>query len=144
MVNLEEPDAATVKIIDLGLAKAVQGAGSQPAISMVGVFVGTPEFASPEQFSGVPVDIRSDLYSLGATLWQMLAGHAPFRGTPGGVMHQHLHTPLTMGQLGQVPHPPILLLEVLLEKNPSLRFHNPPEMLPHLPPPRGTIAGEHI
>jgi serine/threonine protein kinase len=144
MVNLEEAGAATAKIIDLGLAKAVQGAGSQPAISMVGVFVGTPEFASPEQFSGVPVDIRSDLYSLGATLWQMLAGHAPFRGTPGEVMYQHLHTPLTMGQLGQVPQPAMLLLEVLLEKNPALRFQNPAEMLTALAAVRGAIDGGHI
>ena len=144
MVNLEEAGAATAKIIDLGLAKAVQGAGSQPAISMVGVFVGTPEFASPEQFSGVPVDIRSDLYSLGATLWQMLAGHAPFRGTPGEVMYQHLHTPLTMGQLGQVPQPAMLLLEVLLEKNPVLRFQNPAEMLTALAAVRGAIDGGHI
>ncbi|MGA8476714.1 MAG: protein kinase [Chthoniobacterales bacterium] len=144
MVNLEEAGAATAKIIDLGLAKAVQGAGSQPAISMVGVFVGTPEFASPEQFSGVPVDIRSDLYSLGATLWQMLAGHAPFRGTPGEVMYQHLHTPLTMGQLGQVPQPAMLLLEVLLEKDPALRFQNPAEMLTALAAVRGAIDGGHI
>ena len=129
MVNLEEADAPTAKIIDLGLAKAAQDAGAQPAISMVGAFVGTPEFASPEQFSGVPVDIRSDLYSLGATLWQMLTGRAPFRGTAAEVMYQHLHAPLTMAQLGQVPQPAVLLLEVLLEKNPALRFQNPTEML---------------
>ena len=129
MVNLEEADAPTAKIIDLGLAKAAQDAGAQPAISMVGAFVGTPEFASPEQFSGVPVDIRSDLYSLGATLWQMLTGRVPFRGTAAEVMYQHLHAPLTMEQLGQVPQPAVLLLEVLLEKNPELRFQHPTEML---------------
>ena len=62
----------TAKIIDLGLAKAVNEPGSKTAISMPGGFVGTPDFASPEQFAGVHVDIRSDLYSLGATLWKML------------------------------------------------------------------------
>ena len=65
MVNLEEGGAVTAKIIDLGLAKAVNEPDSQTAISIPGRFVGTPEFASPEQFAGVGVDIRSDLYSLG-------------------------------------------------------------------------------
>ena len=45
-----------------------------------GGFAGTPEFASPEQFAGVGVDIRSDLYSLGVALWQMVTGHVPFQG----------------------------------------------------------------
>src|ERR1700732_3004205 len=105
MINLEQPDAATVKIIDLGLAKGVQEAGSQPAISMVGVFVGTPEFASPEQFAGVQVDIRSDLYSLGAMLWEMLTGQTPFRGTSAELMYQHLQAPLAIGQLERLPQP---------------------------------------
>src|SRR5271165_1536777 len=67
MVSLEVEGAVTAKIIDLGLAKEVNQPGSQTAISMPGGFVGTPEFASPEQFAGVCVDIRSDLYSLGVT-----------------------------------------------------------------------------
>ena len=65
MVNFEDEGAVTAKIIDLGLAKAVNEPGSQTAISIPGGFAGTPEFASPEQFAGVGVDIRSDLYSLG-------------------------------------------------------------------------------
>jgi serine/threonine protein kinase len=80
MVSLEEGGAVTAKIIDLGLAKTVQEPGSQTAISTAGGFAGTPEFASPEQFAGVVVDIRSDLYSLGVTLWEMLTGRTPFRG----------------------------------------------------------------
>jgi serine/threonine-protein kinase len=56
-----------------------------------GAFGGTPDFASPEQFAGIQVDIRSDLYSLGVTLWEMLTGKALFRGTPGELMHQHQH-----------------------------------------------------
>src|ERR1700730_12885105 len=73
MVSLEGEDTGTVKIIDLGLAKsAAESHSDGAAISMPGVFVGTPEFASPEQFAGVGADIRSDLYSLGVTLWEML------------------------------------------------------------------------
>jgi serine/threonine protein kinase len=82
MVRLKEEGAVTAKIIDLGLAKAVDEPGSQTAISMPGGFVGTPEFASPEQFAGVGVDIRSDLYALGVTLWQAVTGHVVFRGFP--------------------------------------------------------------
>ena len=72
----------TAKIIDLGLAKSIDEPAAQTAISTPGAFAGTPEFASPEQSAGVPVDIRSDLYSLGVTLWEMLTGSTPFRGTP--------------------------------------------------------------
>jgi serine/threonine protein kinase len=57
-------DSPVVKIIDLGLAKGVAEAQPETAISIPGSFAGTPEFASPEQFAGVEVDIRSDLYSL--------------------------------------------------------------------------------
>ena len=142
MINLEQPDAATVKIIDLGLAKGVQEAGSQPAISMVGVFVGTPEFASPEQFAGVQVDIRSDLYSLGAMLWEMLTGLVPFRGSPAEVMYQHLHEPLAIEQLEGIPQPVVTLLELLLEKDPVRRFQNPVELLEAMPRITGAIDAE--
>jgi serine/threonine protein kinase len=83
MVGLEEGGGVTAKIIDLGLAKAVDEPSAQTAISTPGAFAGTPEFASPEQFAGVQVDIRSDLYSLGVTLWEMVTGKAPFRGAVG-------------------------------------------------------------
>jgi serine/threonine protein kinase len=84
---------------------------------MPGGFVGTPDFASPEQFAGVQVDIRSDLYSLGATLWKMLTGQTPFRGTSAELMYRHLHAPLAIGELDHVPQPVVLLIEVLLEKD---------------------------
>src|SRR5260221_464376 len=94
MVDLEEGGALTAKIIDLGLAKPAPDAPVEAAISTPGAFAGTPEFASPEQFAGVGVDIRSDLYSLGVVLWEMLTGHAAFRGSPAEVMYQHQHAPL--------------------------------------------------
>ena len=79
MVRLNEEGSVTAKIIDLGLAKTLDGRASEAGISSPGAFVGTPEFASPEQFAGVGVDIRSDLYSLGVTVWQMPTGSTPFR-----------------------------------------------------------------
>jgi len=71
--------APTVKIIDFGLAKVVADAGGEMDITH-GEFVGTPNFASPEQFESEPVDVRSDIYSLGATLWFALTGKTPFAG----------------------------------------------------------------
>jgi len=105
MVSLKEEGRLTAKIIDLGLAKPVADVPTEFDISIPGAFAGTPAFASPEQFAGVGIDIRSDLYSLGVTLWDMLTGNAPFRGTPGEVMHQHQHAPLPLERLEDVPQP---------------------------------------
>ena len=139
MVSLEEEGSPTVKIIDLGLAKGEAESQSEPAISMLGAFVGTPEFASPEQFAGVGVDIRSDLYSLGVSLWQMLTGHVPFRGTATRVMSQHQHAPLPVEELESVPQPVVSLIEVLLDKDPKRRFQTPAELLKALPTITGAI-----
>jgi eukaryotic-like serine/threonine-protein kinase len=81
MLTRSGTDAAElqVKIIDFGLAKAVADAGGEMDITHGG-FVGTPNFASPEQFESGPVDVRSDIYSLGATLWFALTGKTPFAG----------------------------------------------------------------
>jgi serine/threonine protein kinase len=122
MVNVEEGSTVTAKIIDLGLAKPAPDAPAEAAISTPGAFAGTPEFASPEQFAGVGVDIRSDLYSLGVVLWEMLTGHVVFRGSPAEVMYQHQHAPLPLEELEHVPQPVVVLLEVLLEKDPGRRF----------------------
>jgi serine/threonine protein kinase len=71
MVSLKDRGRITAKIIDLGLAKPVADAPTEVAISTTGAFAGTPAFASPEQFAGIGLDIRSDLYSLGVVLWEM-------------------------------------------------------------------------
>jgi serine/threonine protein kinase len=133
MVRLKDDSSTTAKIIDLGLAKSLDEPGAQTAISTLGGFAGTPEFASPEQFAGVPVDIRSDLYSLGVTLWEMMTSKTLFRGTPGEVMHQLQHAPLPLEQLEDIPQPLVALLEVLLEKDPAQRFQTPTELLKTIP-----------
>jgi serine/threonine protein kinase len=133
MVRLKEERSVTAKIIDLGLAKALDESASEAGISSPGAFAGTPEFASPEQFAGVGVDIRSDLYSLGVALWEMLTAKTPFRGTPSEVMHQHQHASLPLEQLEDVPQPVVVLLAVLLEKDPMRRFQDPIELLKVVP-----------
>ena len=145
MVGLEEANVGTVKIIDLGLAKTIEKSQSETAITIPGSFAGTPEFSSPEQFAGLRADIRSDLYSLGVTLWAMLVGRAPFRGTPAEVMHQHQQVPLPFEQLNDVPQPVLVLLEVLLQKDPRRRFQTPTDLLKALATIKGAIdAGRTI
>jgi serine/threonine protein kinase len=133
MVSFEEGGAITAKIIDLGLAKAVNEPGSLAAISALGRFAGTPEFASPEQFAGVAVDIRSDLYSLGTVLWKSVTGEALFTGSPAVLMSQHQRAPLPLEKLRGVPQPVVVLLETLLEKDLAQRFQNPVELLKAIP-----------
>ena len=139
MVRLKEERGVTAKIIDLGLAKTLEESASEAGISSPGAFVGTPEFASPEQFGGVGVDIRSDLYSLGVTLWVMVTGQTPFRGPSAEVMYKHQHAPLPRERLKDVPQPVVVLLEKLLQKDPAQRFQTPNELLNAMPTITGAI-----
>jgi TolB-like protein len=113
-----------VKIIDLGLAKGV----TEDALSIAGSFIGTPAYASPEQFAGLGTDIRSDLYSLGVTLWEMLSGKPPFYGSAAELMDQHQHAALPIEKLKGIPTPVVALLQVLLAKDPNERFQAPAQL----------------
>ena len=141
MVSFEDDGAVTAKIIDLGLAKVVDESSAQTTISATGAFAGTPEFASPEQIVGGDVDIRSDLHSLGVSLWQMLTGQVPFRGSAAGVMLQHQQAPLPLEKLESAPQPVISLIEVLLHKDPARRLQTPAELLKALPTITDAIEG---
>jgi serine/threonine protein kinase len=69
-----------VKVVDFGIAKVVGGRDTQK-VTKTGLVVGTPEFMSPEQLAGDPVDGRSDLYALALVFFKMLTGELPFEGT---------------------------------------------------------------
>jgi serine/threonine protein kinase len=125
VVSFEGGRIVNAKIIDLGLAKSTV---EDDAFSNPGSFAGTPAYASPEQFAGIGVDIRSDLYSLGVTLWEMLCGELPFRGSSLELSEQHQHVPLPAHKLGRLPEPITALLEILLEKDPGRRFQRPAEL----------------
>jgi serine/threonine protein kinase/tetratricopeptide (TPR) repeat protein len=128
MLRFGEGGTVNVKVIDFGLAKAASSAQSDPALSTPGTFTGTALFASPEQCAGSEVDIRSDIYSLGVTLWEMLTGKVPFTGTTVQVMGQHLHAPLPLERLKNIPEPAVVLLKHMLEKDPARRPQNPSEL----------------
>lgn len=82
--------ATGTKLLDFGIAKHVRANSPQetvatlPDATIPGVFLGTPRYASPEQFRGQPVDARSDLFSLGAIFFEMLTGQPPFPGKSFG------------------------------------------------------------
>jgi serine/threonine protein kinase/Flp pilus assembly protein TadD len=137
MVSFEQDRLETVKIIDLGLAKRV---AQQDTISIPGSFVGTPAYASPEQFAGMETDIRSDLYSLGVTLWEMVSGGLPFQCSAAELMYQHQHLAPPFGKLKDVSAPIITLLQVLLEKDPGQRFQTPAQLRQALPKVREAIS----
>ena len=104
----------TVKVIDFGFAK--MSAVAQEAELAFEGFVGTPAFASPEQCSGGEVDVRSDLYSLGVILWEMVTGRPLFKGTTAEVKNQHQCAALPLGQLEGVPQPIVCLLSCSLRR----------------------------
>jgi serine/threonine protein kinase len=76
-----------VKIIDFGLAKAVHAPGDPVGLTH-DCFIGTRTFASPEQFENSTLDVRSDIYSLGVTLWFALTGKTPFAGSSCEEIHR--------------------------------------------------------
>src|SRR2546426_9411982 len=78
MLTRSRDGADAVKVVDFGLAKAVGGGGGGQKVTRTGLVVGTPEFMSPEQLSGDKLDGRSDVYSLGLVLFNMLTGTLPF------------------------------------------------------------------
>jgi uncharacterized membrane protein YkvA (DUF1232 family) len=112
-----------VKVIDFGLAKAITDAGGDMDLTH-GEFVGTPTFASPEQFEGGPVDARSDIYALGGTLWFALTGSAPHPGkTLDNIRDLKTREGLPVAQLlaREVPEPLVKLLRSMLAIDPGKR-----------------------
>jgi serine/threonine protein kinase/Flp pilus assembly protein TadD len=133
MITFDRDKIVNAKIIDLGLAKGTVEDDAISAISSQGAFAGTPTYASPEQFAGIGANIRSDLYSLGITLWEMLAGEVPFKGPTSRLIYQHQHATPPIEKLAHVPPPVIALMEVLLEKDPAQRLQTPTELLEAIP-----------
>src|ERR1044071_4653725 len=112
-----------VKIIDFGLAKAIQ-TETDPKSLTHDRFVGTPAFASPEQFEHSALDVRSDIYSLGETLWFALTGKTLFAGHTLSEIHRAQKSnalPIEQVKAAHVPHRLKSLLESMLAFEPASR-----------------------
>src|SRR6266568_8737130 len=100
---------------------------AMPSLTSVGSFLGTAEYASPEQVSGGEVDARSDIYSLGVLLYELLAGHVPFTGpNPFVVMSRHLNEPVPSIRDSRPDLSPAVESVVMktLSKNPDDRYQS--------------------
>jgi serine/threonine protein kinase/Tfp pilus assembly protein PilF len=112
-----------VKIIDFGLAKALH-TQTDPKSLTHDRFVGTPAFASPEQFEHSALDVRSDIYSLGVTLWFALTGKTPFAGHSAEEIHRAQQSnalPIEQLKAAHIPLRLKLLLESMLAFEPASR-----------------------
>jgi WD40 repeat protein/serine/threonine protein kinase len=129
IVFFDQKNKPIVKVIDFGLVKVTAGISDDSSVSAPGVLLGTPHYASPEQFSGGKVDARSDIYSLGVTLWHMLTNTTPFSGAPAQVAGQHLQADLPIDRLRHLSLPVVSLVAHLLEKDPEDRPQTAEELL---------------
>src|SRR5437764_3713216 len=134
MLESDTSDALVVKVIDYGVAK-VMGLQAEPAAEQTQAgFIGTPAFASPEQFAGagqLPIDTRSDIYSLGVTLWYLLSGRTPFVGRTMEEIRARQTGELPLEQLRNLhlPGQVISLLKSMLAPDPKDRPQSARELL---------------
>lgn len=125
--NIMLTDEGTIKVMDFGIARLPRIA----RVTQEGMLVGTPEYMSPEQFGGEELDARSDIYSLGVVLFEMLTGRLPFTGrNEYELMKQHVEaTPPSPRAL--VPSIPTRIEAAILRalaKEPSQRFQSATEL----------------
>jgi serine/threonine protein kinase/tetratricopeptide (TPR) repeat protein len=126
MLCTEADGAIVAKLIDFGLVREITdqsaGAGISPGRA---AFIGTPHFASPEQFAGKTADVHSDIYSLGVTLWFVLTGKLPFTGSREEIQQKQLGANLPIEQLRGVPRVVVDLIKRMLEPDPARRPQSP-------------------
>ncbi len=130
--NLFLAKDGTLKVTDFGLAKQLL---ADSKLTSDGQFFGTPNYISPEQAGGGRADARSDIYSLGATLYEMVSGRPPFVGdSPLTVVMQHLRDPVPPVRQSNPAVPMVLaaLIHRMLSKSPSTRPQDYDDLLRHI------------
>ena len=127
--NLLVTPAGEVKVADFGLARVLE---DDLELTQQGMALGTPLYMSPEQAAGRPVDVRSDLYSLGASVYHLLAGQPPFTGSTSlavALAHQR-EQPMPLAAFRpELPAGLGRIVEQLLAKRPEERCESPTDLL---------------
>jgi len=142
--NLMLDAQGIVRILDFGIAKAL-GREQDAAVTSAGHVVGSPEYMSPEQVRGRPLDARSDLYSLGVVAFEVFTGLTPFRAdTPIATMLRHLENepPLAAPQAARLPAALLPILRSVLAKDPDERLATAAELRDALGAARAKLAGQ--
>ncbi len=121
------------KVLDFGIAKIKEREGDyDPGLTAPDLVIGTPQYMSPEQCSQSPVDARSDIYSLGVILYEMLVGHVPFTGgSPTAIMLKHLQQPApsVLDERDDVPEAVGRVVARAMEKRPEDRYETVRELV---------------
>lgn len=121
------PDG-TVRVTDFGIARAWD---DSQELTRTGAVIGTATYFSPEQAQGLTADERSDLYSLGVVLYEMVSGAPPFTGdSPVAVAYQHVSTPVTMPSTlnPDIPADQESIIAKALSKDPATRYQTAEDM----------------
>jgi serine/threonine protein kinase len=133
------------RLMDLDIAKQWEQEAS--AATVTGQVLGTPEYISPEYAKGLPVDARSDIYSLGVLVYEMFTGEVPFRGdSPVAVIMKHIHEtpPLEGPRAARIPPPVVPILRKALAKKPELRYSTARGLAVALGVARNAAGGQAI
>ena len=140
--NIMITDNGDVKVMDFGIARALADTGA--TMTSTWNIIGTAQYLSPEQATGTQADARSDLYSVGCLLYELLAGRPPFTGdTPVAIAYQHVSAPLVPITEIQESLDPALnaFFSIALAKDANERYQSANAMLKDL---KKLVKGEGI
>ncbi len=127
--NVMITPAGAVKVMDFGIARALSN--NAAAVTQTAAVIGTAQYLSPEQARGEPVDARSDVYSTGCLLYELVTGSPPFNGdSPVAVAYQHVreNAPVPSSVSPEVPRSLDSIVMKALAKNPLNRYQSAAEM----------------
>jgi serine/threonine-protein kinase len=140
--NIMITDNGDVKVMDFGIARALADTGA--TMTSTWNIIGTAQYLSPEQATGTQADARSDLYSVGCLLYELLAGRPPFTGdTPVAIAYQHVSAPLTpITEIQESLNPDLnAFFSIALAKDANERYQSANAMLKDL---KKLVKGEGI